>query len=165
LDQFGGKRKIAQQKYQQFVEGANHRTLKNPASKVISGLILGDDEFVQWVKTSFLSDRPLDSELPQLRALKPKISFDRVIEVVANVFGSTKEQILQKGRKKNLPRDLAIYFSKVYSGKPGIEIAQLFGLRSGSAITMRYKMVLKRIESHEELDHKLSLIKNRIMNN
>lgn len=165
LGQFGGKYKIAQHKYKQFVERADLKTMENPASQVVSGLILGDDKFVKWIKTAFLLNRSIDPDIPQLRALMPRISFNRIIEVVADVFDSTKEQILVKGRKRNIARDMAIYFSKVYSGKSGIEIAQLFGLRSGSAVTMRYNITLKNLHDHRELQKKATSTISRIMNN
>jgi REP element-mobilizing transposase RayT len=165
LGQFGGGHKSAQRKYRQFVEGVDIKTLENPANEIVSGLILGDDAFVQWIKTSFLSDRSSDPDLPQLRQLKPRCSLERLIDIVADAFGSTKEQILEKGRKNNLARDMAIYFSKAYSGKSGIEIAHRFGLRSGSAVTMRYKKAKKAIDGRAGLEQKLRLVKQRIMNN
>lgn len=165
LGQFGDKRKIAQRKYRQFVEQADIKTLANPSSKIVSGLILGDDEFVKWVKKTFLSNRSDDPEMPQLRKLKPRYSLDLIIEAVADVFNISKDQILEKGRKNNLARDIAIYFSKVYSGTSGVEIAHRYRMRSGSAITMRYKAATKKIEDSRGLELKVNLIKERIMKN
>lgn len=165
LEQFGNKRQIAQLRYQKFVEEANSKTMQNPSNKIVSGMILGDDEFVQWVKKTFLVNRSDDPELPQLRELMPRCTLEGIIEVVADLFNVTKDQILEKGRKNNLARDISIYFSKVYSGKSGVEIAQFFGMRSGSAVTMRYNTALRKIEKSKELDVQVSLIKQRIMNN
>jgi hypothetical protein len=165
LEQFGNKRQIAHLRYRKFVEEANSKTLENPSNKIVSGMILGDDEFVQWVKKTFLVNRSDDPELPQLRELMPRCTLDHIIEVVADVFNVTKDQILEKGRKNNLARDISIYFSKVYCGKSGVEIAQFFGMRSGSAVTMRYNTAHKKIEKSKKLDVQVSLIKQRIMNN
>jgi REP element-mobilizing transposase RayT len=165
LVQFGGNHEVAQRRYRQFVEGADIKTLENPADKIVSGLILGDDAFVKYIKTSFLSNRSFDPDVPQLRELMPRCTLDRIIEIVADALDSTKKQILEKGRKNNQARDVAIYFSKAFSGKSGIEIARFFGLRSGSAVTMRYKMALKMMDGRRELDRKLKRIREQIMNN
>jgi chromosomal replication initiation ATPase DnaA len=103
--------------------------------------------------------------MPQLRKLMPRYSLDLIIDAVADVFNITKDQILEKGRKNNLARDIAIYFSKVYSGTSGVEIAHRYGMRSGSAITMRYKAATKKIEGSRRLELKVNLIKERIMKN
>ena len=163
LVQFGGKHEIAQRKYRQYVEGVDIKTLENPANKIVSGLILGDDAFVASIKTSFLSDRSSEPDLPQLKELIPRCSLDRIIEIVAAAFNSTAEQILEKGRKNNLARDMAIYFSKAYSGKTGNEIAHFFGLRSGSAVTMRYKVALRVMDGRSALNRKLKRIKEQII--
>ena len=163
LAQFGDKRKKAQHDYRQFVEAVDHRALENPASKVVSGVILGDGEFVKWVKTTFLSNYSDNSEMPQLKALVPRWSMDHIIELVAEAFDCTKEQVLEKGRKGNMPRDMAIYLSRLYSGEKSIEIAHRFGMRSGSAITMRYKTAMIKLKSSKKLDRKVNQVKKRIM--
>jgi len=163
LAQFGGKRKIAQRRYQQFVETVDYQSLKNPADDVTSGLILGDDEFVKWVKTTFLSNREDDPERPQLKELVHRCSLDRIIELVAEFFGSTKEQILQKGLKYNMAWDMAIYLSKIYSGEQGAQIAHRYGMGSTSAVTMRYKAALKKIKRDRKLGRKIGKIREQIM--
>jgi REP element-mobilizing transposase RayT len=163
LAQFSGKHKIAQHKYQQFVEGIDYKRLENPADNLVSGLILGDGEFVNWVKATFLSNRSDNAEMPQLKELIPRCSFERIIEFVADAFGCTIKQILEKGRKKNIARDMAIYLSKIYSGEKGVEIARRFGLRSGSAVTMRYKFALSKINESNKLRKKVSQIIIQIM--
>lgn len=165
LSQFGKNRKAARRRYEQFVESVDLDSVDNLSSKVVSGLILGDNGFVNWIKTSFLSEKSPTPDIPQLRELTPKCSLDRIVEAVANEFGINKAQILAKGRKRNIARNVAIYCSKVCSGKSGVEIARHFGLRSGSAVTMRYKIALTNIEAQRELQQKVIAAKERIMNN
>ena len=89
---------------------------------------------------------------------------DRIIELVAEAFGRKSEQVLKKGRKNNMARDMAIYLSKVYSGERGIDIARRFVMGLGSAITMRHKVALEKLKNRKNLDRKISLIRRRIMN-
>ncbi len=165
LAQFGGRRKVAQLKYQQFVEAVDQEALKNPSAKVVSGLILGDENFVKWVKSSFLANRPDHPEMPQLNNLKPRCAVDRIIELVAEAFGRTNEQILEKGRKKNMARDMAIYLSKLYSGEKCIDIASIFGMRSGSAITMRYNVATRKVQESKNISRKVDQIRKLIIKN
>ncbi len=165
LDQFGDDFKIAQHNYRQYVEGVDSEMLRNPSKKVVSGAILGDDKFVVWVKKNHVTNRSDHPELPQLKELKPRCSLDRIIEVVADVFECSRDQILEKGRKKNLARDISIYFSRNFSGKSGVEIAHRYGMRSGAATTMRYKAALKKLEDDRELALKVQQVKKRMMNN
>ena len=56
--------------YKKFVEGLDIREVKNPSNRVINGFILGDIDFVNWVKEAFLADRRDDKEISQLKKLK-----------------------------------------------------------------------------------------------
>jgi hypothetical protein len=48
------------------------RTGENPGTQGAAGFILGDRDFVTWVKESFLSGREDEKEIPQLKKLKPR---------------------------------------------------------------------------------------------
>jgi hypothetical protein len=50
LSNFGESKKEARRSYKDFVEGADIKTLENPHKRVIGGFILGDLDFVNWVK-------------------------------------------------------------------------------------------------------------------
>ncbi|MBW2238572.1 MAG: hypothetical protein JRD87_01730 [Deltaproteobacteria bacterium] len=58
------------------------------------------NEFVDWVKETFLVARSKDREIPQLTSLKPRLTPDEVVAVVCNEFNWDRHLILQKGRKK-----------------------------------------------------------------
>ena len=81
--------------------------LKYPAEDIIGGLVLGDIDFANWVKDTFLLHRKDKKEIPQLKRLKPKVSLEKILQVVSDEFGCSKEKILEKGRKKNKARSLA----------------------------------------------------------
>jgi hypothetical protein len=46
--------------------------------------------------------------------------------------------ILQKGRKKNVVCDVAIYHSRDFTGENGDDLKKYFGNISGADITIRY---------------------------
>ena len=51
-------------------------------------------------------------EIPQLKILKPRPTPDDLIQSVSDEFGCGMENILRKGKKRNLARDLAIYLCR-----------------------------------------------------
>lgn len=64
LSNFGESKKEARRSYKDFVQGADYKTLENLHKQVIGGFILGDLDFVNWVKETFLSSRQDDKEIP-----------------------------------------------------------------------------------------------------
>jgi hypothetical protein len=54
LATFGRKKKEAVNNYKAYVEGIEIKALKDPEEDIIGGFILGDIDFVNWVKDTFL---------------------------------------------------------------------------------------------------------------
>jgi len=52
--------------YRSYVEEVEARALENPHKDIVGGLILGDTDFIDWVKEQFLSFRDEEDEIPQL---------------------------------------------------------------------------------------------------
>ena len=102
---------------------------------IVGGFILGTPEFVNWVKDTFLRTMDDMREIPQLRELKPSVSIEKVINAVCREFGCDAESVIRKGRKKNLPRDIAIYLARDLTGRAAIRLGRYFGKISGPAIT------------------------------
>lgn len=165
LSQFGTKRKQAITNYKKFVEEANTKDLKNPAKDLSGGFILGSPDFVIWIKEIFLSTRSDENEIPQLRELKPRINIDQIVEAVCREFNCEIEIILQKGRKRNVARDVAIYLVRVLSGEKGKNIGEYFGNISGAAITRRYNCLVKQIENNKRFRNRIQRLKHKIVNN
>jgi chromosomal replication initiation ATPase DnaA len=71
--------------------------------------------------------------------------------------------IVQKGRKGNTARELAIYLAKDLTGVSGIKLGDYFGNISGAGITVRYSHVAKTISRNRRLRGKIDRIKNQII--
>jgi hypothetical protein len=78
--------------------------------QITEGFILGDTDFVNWVKQTFLSSRQVVKEIPQLKKLKPKVPLETGAKAVCGEFACRKEQIITKGRKKNKAREGVEFF-------------------------------------------------------
>ena len=165
LSLFGKKRKSAARNYQTFVETVDSTQLENPAKELTAGFILGGAEFVDWVKETFLAARSKDREIPQLTVLKPRLTPNEVVAAVCNEFNWDRHLILQKGRKKNLARDVAIYLCRDLTGESGVELGRYFGNISGAGITVRHNHISKEIQNNRRLKGKINRLKKRIINN
>ena len=161
---FGKKKKEAVKNYRAYVEGVDIKTLKDPAEDIIGGFILGDADFANWVKDTFLLLRNDEKEIPQLKRLKPKVSLEKILQVVSDEFECSKEKILEKGRKKNKARVIAIYFARDLSGITCSKLGDFFGGVSGAAITVGYNKIFGEMAGDKKLKGKVDKIKNRIFN-
>jgi hypothetical protein len=164
LATFGRNKKEAVNNYKTYVEGIEIKTLKNPQEDIVGGFILGDIDFIDWVKGTFLSTRNDEKEIPQLKRLKPKISLERILQVVSDEVGCGKEEILEKGRKNNNARGLAIYLARDLSGETCGKLGDYFGGVSGAAITLRYNKITKEMAENKRLKRKVKKIKLGLVN-
>ena len=165
LGVFGRNRKIACQNYRDYVEGTAAVKIENPGKEVVGGVLLGGNEFVSWVKETFLSGNLDQKEIPQLRDLLPRPTPLAVVEAAGREFGCTPDQILKKGQKKNLARDTAIYLARDLTGRSGVNLGRIFGNVSGAAITVRSNHLAERLARNRRLRERIKRIKNEIINN
>ncbi len=75
------------------------------------------------------------------------------------------EQILSKGNKRNLARDVAIYPSRNLTRLRGNDLGRHFGNITGAAITMRYKAVAEQIQKDKKLKRRINHLADHILNN
>jgi hypothetical protein len=165
LSQFGRKRKEAHANYKDFVETVDAKKLENPEKELTGGFILGTPDFTRWVKESFLADRTDDKEIPQLRQLKPAIKVEMVVEAVRVEFNQDEEFLLNKGRKRNIARDTAIYLARDLTGESGKALGEYFGKMSGAGITRRYNYMSKSVNTNEKLRRQVNQLRKKIVNN
>ncbi len=164
LSSFGKGKKEAKRNYKDFVEGADIKTLENPNRQVTEGFILGDLDFVNWVKETFLSSRQDEKEIPQLKKLKPKVQLETIVKSVCEEFACNQEQIITKGRKKNKAREVAIHLARDLSGRSCKDLGLYFGGVSGALITIMYNRIALEVAQNRRFKHRLEKTKKRILN-
>lgn len=165
LSQFGKSLKAAAVNYKKFVESININTLENPAKHMHGGFILGSSDFVQWVKNTFLVIMTGEKEISELRKIGPLIEPKVIVEQVSENFKCDIDSILQKGRKNNIARDVAIYLSKKLSGETSIKLGEYFGNISGANITGRSNYIQKEIEKTKRLKTRVNKLCKLIIDN
>ena len=163
LSTFGKRRKQARKSYQDFVEKVDAKSLDNPSEQVSEGFLLGDADFIKWVKTTFLSERTEDKEIPQLRKLKPRVALEDVLKIVAKEFGCAQGHLTAKGRKRNKAREVAIYLARDMCGLSCKQLGVYFGEVSGALITMMHKRISEEAAQNQKLKRRLEAIKKKYL--
>jgi hypothetical protein len=164
LSDFGRNKKQAKRSYQDFVEKEAAKAVENPYKQVTEGFLLGDGEFVKWVKETFLSGRNDEKEIPQLKKLKPRVAIDNVIQAVAEQYSCSADQIIAKGRKKNKAREGAIYLARDISGVSCKDSGTYFGGVSGALITIMHKRIAEESRRSRRFKRKINTIRKQIFN-
>ena len=163
LGHFGRKLKESITNYKSYVEKVNVEAIKNPNKEVSCGFVLGDDDFVKWVYKKFISSRGENKEIPELKKIRPQVSVDKVVKIVCDEFECKKEYILQKGRKRNIAREITIYIARDICGETGKKLGEYFGGVSGMAITLSYNSIFNKSCKDNKLKKKIDKIKNKIL--
>ena len=113
----------------------------------------------------FLSLREENKEFPELKRIKPQVPVDKIVDVISKEFECEKDYIIQKGRKRNLARDITIYLLRDICGKSVKSLGEYFGGISGAAITLRYNFIDNKLCKDGKMEKKIDKIKNQILNN
>ena len=164
LSNFGRNENEAKRKYKNFVEHIDIKKIENPNNYITEGFILGNADFIHWVKETFLSERQEEKEIPQLKKLKPKAKPDRIVRAVCQEFNCNSAQITIKGRKKNKAREVAIYLARKMSGLSGKDLGMYFGGVSGALITIMYNRTAKEMMQNRRLRNRIKRIQKQIFN-
>ena len=164
LSQYSSRARVAKSQYKNFVEGIKIEELKNPMKDLTGGFILGGADFITWVKDSYLSARTEEKEIPQLKQLQQRVDLNRIVREVANEFGCDEESVVSRGRKNNIPRDIAIYLARNMTGESGVRLGEYFGGISGAGITIRHANVVDKMSNTSRLKKQVSKLKRRILN-
>lgn len=116
---FWGDKKEATRNYKSYVEKVDVEALENLDKNMSGGFILSGTSFVNWVKDKFLSTKNDEKEIPQLKKLKPKVTFKTIIQSVCDEFGCREKVVKMRGRKNNKERAIAMYLARDLSGVSG----------------------------------------------
>ena len=164
LSTFGKNKKHARQSYKNFVEKVDAKKLENPYEQVSEGFLLGDTDFINWVKESFLSKRDDQEEIPQLKKLKPRISIEDVVQTVSDQFETSVDRITAKGRKNNKAREVAIHLARDMCGLSCKQLGLYFGGVSGALITIMHKRIAEEASQSTRFRRRIDNIRKQIFN-
>jgi len=137
LGMFSENKSEARELYRKFVEESPKNDKKRMGKLIQGGLVLGGDTFTDWVRKTFLSDRAVDRDQPQLNLMKKRPGIAEIEQWVKPKVKDTKQQ-----------RKIAIYLSRKYTGNTLIEIADYFGGMKDSAVCQ----ICRRLDKVRKID-------------
>ena len=118
------------------------------------------------LKSTFLSKSGLALKSHSIMTeLQLRPTPDQVVEAVSHACECNRDDILKKGRKKNMARDMAIYLARDLCGKPNVDLGAFFGGISGAGITVCSNHVAQQMNTDQRLRNRVKQIKRRIINN
>jgi len=148
-----------------FLEQVDIASLERPDKRLAGGFILGGVEFIDWVKQKFLSSRPNDKEVPRLKQIKSGANVAGIVAAVGAEFDCKPVQILTKGKKRNMARDVAIYLARDSANMDCTQLGRYFGNISGADITMRYKHMEGQLMRNKKLKTRIDRIAKQLIEN
>lgn len=126
-----------------------------------AGIILGAEGFKAMIR-NLLNKTKADQELPQIKKLREKVSIDKVIKICCNYYSKEEEELLRRGKGK-LERQIAIYLSKILSGKRNVEVGRYFKIK-GPAVSGVIKVIENRLDKERKLKKEIEHLKEKMIN-
>jgi len=108
----------ARKRYEAFVSSAIGKDVDNPLRKAGASLILGSDDFVDKIKTGFISNRSENREVPSIRELKEKPSVEIIQRVVERTLGA----------ENKLVRNMAVFLCHTQTDYALKEISEFYSI-------------------------------------
>ena len=141
-------RSNAAHEYQQFIQEGMKKDIENPLNAAVASSILGSDDFVEWVKDTFIDQTAEQRDIPAHNALIRKPSIETIDQKVRQII-----------RDPGLARRVSVFLCHGLSGCRLKEIGGYFSL-SESGVTLsaqRLKSLLKRDEDLHKTVEKLEM--------
>jgi chromosomal replication initiation ATPase DnaA len=113
------------------------------------------------MKYSFLPKSSGIRHKSHLRRLGTGLTPEDLMPAICREFACTRELILQKGKKKNFARDVAIFLSREMTGESGVALGRYFGI-SGAGITVRHDLIAEKIVKDHRLKRQVKRIRDSI---
>jgi len=151
LGYFGNKASASQDDYRKFVQSLVGQEYDSPLKEVVGSVLLGGQDFINFIKQKFISSRKLDKDLPALRQLVPRISMEVIFAEVDSIFVQDPA----------FSRNLQIYLCHRYTGEKLKSIGNHFGI-SESAVSHAGKRARGQIELDRKLKKKVLTIEKKL---
>jgi REP element-mobilizing transposase RayT len=154
-----GKGDEALEKYLQFIGQGIEPELKQFYRDAYQRPILGDKDFVQWVKEKLGKRAQVSQEIPESRKTFG-YGLEEIVRAVSAEYGIGTEKLWKKRRGiENEARGMAIYLSRALGGYKLVEIGKLIGLENYSSVSSAYLSMKRRIEEDRRLSQRADEIK------
>jgi hypothetical protein len=150
LARMGGDSRKGRQGYGEFIQWAIEHELESPLELGKGHGIVGQSDFVEWIKERFVEKEVPRRELPALRELtrdyEPQELIDRFVSLVAR----RREDICRRG-KHSLDRSMLMEYLYRFCRLEQAEIGRLMGGIDYSAVSQARKRLQLRLKQEPRL--------------
>ncbi len=151
LQYFGEKESVAQDRYQRFVNALVGKEYESPLKNVVSSTLLGNADFISYVKETLLSDKKPDKDLPALKDLAPKTSTQDVFDAVDDSLGDDAK----------LARSVKMYLCQRYTAERLRDLGKHFGI-SESGVSQAGRRVSQWMKKDKGLRREIHKLESRL---
>jgi len=155
LYHFSKVRGTAIENYKKFVDDGLRESSPFENAK---GSILGSADFKDKVG-KYLKRRLDEIEIPEVKGIGKVHQAEDIVSLVANYYGVNKGDILKRKRSTYRYRNIAIYLSKLLSGKKNRDIGKMFGITI-QGVTNACRRIEKAMEKDDKLKEEIKDIKD-----
>ena len=144
LGYFGKQYKTAQRKYHDFVTLLVGQEYKSPLDDVTASVMLGAQDFIDFIKDRYLTGLKKSRDVPAAEALLDKVSIQGISDIVDETIGKeTKEA-----------RNIKIFLCQKYTGQKLKTIGDRFGI-GDSAVSQVCRRFGEKIKREKQIRKKI----------
>ena len=158
LGYFGSNIKKASSEYKKFVRSLLKKEYDSPFAQVVGSTLLGDNVFVDFIKTNYLPDKKKSKDIPALKSFSRKFGLDEIFDIVD----------IELNMEPALARNVKMYLARRYSGKLLKDIAKYFNIgdsgvsQAARRVSMNIRENRKLKKTIEQIEEKLNLSRMKI---
>lgn len=161
----GGKknRTLRNRRYREFVLRGLKKELRDPLADKKAHSVLGSDEFIQWVYSSFVRERKEEKEYSRIKELVPSVTVEQIIQAVASEFNVKPEELTRKYARMGGLRAAVIELSCRYLRQTRSlrEIGEKLGLSAAGLIRSRERFEI-RLKKDRDFRKRFERIEKKI---
>ncbi|MFC1821495.1 transposase [Thermodesulfobacteriota bacterium] len=161
LDYMGGDNRKGREAYRRFIKSGLKKELENPLNLGKGSGIVGDPDFVDWIKKTFLRTEPSHREQPALKELRKTFDPEKLIEQFSELAGIKKEELCRKG-KSGHERAMLMEMLYRFCNIRQPEIGKLVGGIDYSAVSQSRKRLLIGMKRDKKLKNRFDKLHNRL---
>ena len=162
LEHMGGDNRKGRQGYRQFIQEGISQGVDSPLTMGRGSGIIGENEFIEWVKETVLGDTGGTREQPALMKLRKSLQPEAVLAGFAKITGIQAEQLIQRG-SHTVERALLMEVLHRYCDITQPEIGLLVGGVDYSAVSQSRKRLREKLTNDKKLNQKCDKIVKQLM--
>jgi len=146
--------------YRYFMKNEEPEEVRDFFGKKKLPSVMGSSKFFEWVRAEFYHAK-VHREVPQAKDLAPTI--DSIKKAVGRSYKiSLKKLVTTRRGQENMPRNVAIYLARMYSGLSLEEIGKSFGNIKYSSVSNIARKIAHQLSDDRQLHRKVASLRKTL---